>query len=99
MLLFTILSSLYEFGKKSNNCDKTNDVLTVVIEHFHKNCRSDDFLVHIDQNKMLFILINCDAKNTFKVINRIHSVINKRLSKRKFLSISIIYGNMDQRLS
>ncbi|WCR58042.1 hypothetical protein [Wolbachia endosymbiont of Ctenocephalides felis wCfeJ] len=79
--------------------DKINDALKTVIEHFHKNCRSDDFLGYINKNKMLFILINCDAKSTPKVINRIYSAINKQLLKQKLPSISIIYGNMAQKLA
>lgn len=79
--------------------DKINDALKTVIEHFYKNCRSDDFLGYIDKNKVLFILFNCDAKNTPKVVNRVHSAINKQLLKRKLPSISIIYGNMAQKLA
>lgn len=81
----------------NSNCGETNDALKVIIEHFYKNCRSDDFLGYIDKNKVLFILINCDAKNTPKIINRIHSAINKQLLKQKLPSISIIYGNIAQK--
>ncbi|MGL9758956.1 MAG: hypothetical protein ACR5LA_09245 [Wolbachia sp.] len=81
----------------NSSCSETNDALKVVIGHFYKSCRSDDFLGYIDENKMLFILINCDAKSTSKVINRIHSAINKQLLKRKLPSVSIIYGNIAQK--
>ncbi len=77
----------------------TNDPLNVIIEHFYKNCRSDDFLGFIDENKVLFILMNCGTKNTSKIVNRIRSAINKQLLKRKLPSISIIYGNIIQKHS
>ncbi|WP_395462626.1 hypothetical protein [Wolbachia endosymbiont of Cantharis cryptica] len=83
----------------NSNCSETSDALKVVIEHFYKNCRSDDFLGYIDENKVLFILINCDAKNTSKVINRIHSAINKQLLKQKLPNVSVIYGNVAQKLA
>ncbi len=51
------------------------------------------------RTKVLFILINCDAKNTSKIISRIYSTINKQLLKRKLPSISIIYGNIIQKHS
>lgn len=75
-----------------------NSALKVVIEHFYKNCRSDDFLGHIDKNKVLFILFNCSIKDTPKVIKRIRSRIIKQLQKQKLPSISIIYGNTAQKL-
>ncbi|WP_264374665.1 hypothetical protein [Wolbachia endosymbiont (group B) of Carcina quercana] len=84
------------FNSKLN---ETNNALSVIIEHFYKNCRSDDFLGCIDENKVLFILMNCDANNTSKIVNRIHSSINKQLLKRKLSSISIIYGNIIQKHS
>ncbi|MDM8334907.1 hypothetical protein [Wolbachia pipientis] len=76
---------------------KTDDALKVVIEHFYKNCHSDNFLGYIDKNKVLFILINCDAKNTPKVINRIRSAINKQLLKQKLPNISVIYRSVAQK--
>ncbi|WP_246209842.1 hypothetical protein [Wolbachia endosymbiont of Atemnus politus] len=33
------------------NCDEINDALKVVIEYFHKKCRSDDFLRYIGESK------------------------------------------------
>ncbi|AAW70942.1 Predicted protein [Wolbachia endosymbiont strain TRS of Brugia malayi] len=54
-----------------SNCDEINDALKVVIEHFYKNCRSDDLLRYADKNKVLFILINYNAYNTPQIIDRI----------------------------
>ncbi len=84
------------FNSKLN---ETNDALNVIIEHFYKNCRSDDFLGYNDESKVLFILINCGTKNTSKIVNRIRSAINKQLLKRKLPSISMIYGNIVQKRS
>lgn len=83
----------------NSSCSKENDALKIIIEHFYKNCRSDDFLGCIDENKVLFILMNCGTKNTSKIVNRIRSAINKQLLKRKLPSISIIYGNIIQKHS
>ncbi|QOD37897.1 hypothetical protein [Candidatus Wolbachia massiliensis] len=80
-----------------SHCDKTGNALKVVIEHFYKNCRSDDFLGYINESKVLFILINCNAKNTPKVVNRIYSTINRQLLKQKLPSISVVYGNVVQK--
>ncbi|WP_341808772.1 hypothetical protein [Wolbachia endosymbiont (group E) of Neria commutata] len=77
----------------NSDCE-TNDALKVVIEHFYKNCRNDDFLGYINESKMLFILVNCNTNDTPKIINRIHSAINKQLLEQKLPSISIIYGNI-----
>ncbi|MGL9688419.1 MAG: hypothetical protein ACR5K6_01375 [Wolbachia sp.] len=49
-----------------SNCEEMNDALKIVIEHFHKNCRSDDFLGYIGENKVLFILFNCNTEDTLK---------------------------------
>ncbi|MBA8757983.1 MULTISPECIES: hypothetical protein [Wolbachia] len=81
----------------NSSCSETNNALKVIIEHFYKNCRSDDFLGYIDENKVLFVLINCDVKSTSKIINRIHSAINKQLLMQKLPSVSIIYGNIAQK--
>jgi hypothetical protein len=80
----------------NNNCE-TNNTLKTVIEHFYKNCRSDDFLGYISKNKVLFILINCNSNDTPKVIDRIHSAINKQLSEQNLRNISIIYGNITKK--
>lgn len=77
----------------NSDCE-TNDALKIVIKHFYKNCRNDDFLGYINESKMLFILVNCNANDTPEVINRIHSAINKQLLEKKLPSISIIYGNI-----
>ncbi|MDG7053603.1 MAG: hypothetical protein LKM45_07110 [Wolbachia endosymbiont of Alcedoecus sp.] len=82
-----------------SNCEETNNALKVVIEHFHKNCRSDDFLGYIGENKVLFILFNCNTENTPKVIDRIHSAINKQLLKQKLPRVSVIYGSIVQKLA
>ncbi|APR98137.1 PAS domain-containing protein [Wolbachia endosymbiont of Folsomia candida] len=92
---YQINAAIGVIGLNSN--DDTHDALKIVIEHFHKNCRSDDFLGYINENKMLFILVNCNANDTRKIINRIHSAINKRLSEKKLSDISIIYGNIVQK--
>ncbi|KAL7635101.1 UNVERIFIED_CONTAM: hypothetical protein RMT77_014087 [Armadillidium vulgare] len=88
------ITAVIEIIGLNSSCDEANDALKIIIEHFYQNCRSDDFLGCIDENKVLFILINCDAKNTSKIVNRIHSAINKQLLKRKLPSISIVYGNV-----
>ncbi|WP_246485270.1 hypothetical protein [Wolbachia endosymbiont of Erebia cassioides] len=105
--LYVILNFAFEYQINAvigiiglnSSCNKENDTLKIIIEHFYKNCRSDDFLGCIDENKVLFILMNCDANNTSKIVNRIHSSINKQLLKRKLSSISIIYGNIIQKHS
>jgi len=76
-----------------------NNALKVIIEHFHKNHRCDDFLGYIDENKVLFILFNCNIEGTPKVIDRIHSAINKQLLKQKLPSVSVIYGSIAQKLA
>ncbi|MGL9717644.1 MAG: hypothetical protein ACR5K9_02955 [Wolbachia sp.] len=83
-------------GVISFNCNEIDDALKVVVEHFHKNCRSDDFLGYIGENKLLFILFNCSAEDAPKVIDRIHSAINKQLLKHRLPSISVIYGSVAQ---
>ncbi|WP_264687677.1 hypothetical protein [Wolbachia endosymbiont (group B) of Erynnis tages] len=105
--LYVILNFAFEYQINAvigiiglnSSCNKENDTLKIIIEHFYKNCRSDNFLGCIDENKVLFILMNCDANNTSKIVNRIHSSINKQLLKRKLSSISIIYGNIIQKHS
>ncbi|AGJ99419.1 hypothetical protein wNo_10480 [Wolbachia endosymbiont of Drosophila simulans wNo] len=105
--LYVVLNFAFEYQINAvigiiglnSSCNKENDALKIIIEHFYKNCRSDDFLGCIDENKVLFILMNCDANNTSKIVNRIHSSINKQLLKRKLSSISIIYGNIIQKHS
>ncbi|WP_416647906.1 hypothetical protein [Wolbachia endosymbiont of Nasonia giraulti] len=105
--LYVILNFAFEYQINAvigiigfnNKFNEINDALSMITEHFYKNCRSDDFLGFIDENKVLFILINCDAKNTSKIISRIYSTINKQLLKRKLPSISIIYGNIIQKHS
>ena len=79
-----------------NSKDKINNALSTIDDHFRKNSRSDDLVGYIDESKMFFILLNCDSKNTPKVVNRIYSVINKQLKKQ---NISIIYGNIVQKLA
>jgi GGDEF domain-containing protein len=76
-----------------------NDALKVVIEHFHKNCRSDGFLGYIGENKVLFILFNCNTEDTPKVIDRIYSAINKQLLKQRLPRVSVIYGSIAQKLA
>ncbi|WP_265043884.1 hypothetical protein [Wolbachia endosymbiont (group A) of Scambus nigricans] len=42
-------------------------------------------------------IIRKAIKSTSKIINRIHSAINKQLLMQKLPSISIIYGNIAQK--
>ncbi|WP_223158760.1 PAS domain-containing protein [Wolbachia endosymbiont of Pentalonia nigronervosa] len=39
------------------NIYETDSALKVTIEHFYRNCRSDDFIGYINDNKALFIII------------------------------------------
>lgn len=87
-----------EHNKINDSEYEINNALKVVIEHFYKNCRSDDFLGHIDKDKVLFILFNCSIQDTPKVIERIRSSIIEQLQQQKLPSISIIYGNTAQKL-
>lgn len=78
-----VVIGIIGFNSKLN---ETNDSLNVIIEHFYKNCRIGDFFGFIDENKVLFILMNCGTKNTSKIVNRIRSAINKQLLKQKLSS-------------
>ncbi|OWZ25455.1 hypothetical protein CCY16_00600 [Wolbachia endosymbiont of Wuchereria bancrofti] len=42
---------LWELFSFDSNCDEIDDALKVVIEHFYKNCRSDNLLRYADKIK------------------------------------------------
>lgn len=72
----------------------TESSLNFIIEHFYKNCRNDDFIGYINDNKILFILFDCNAKYTTNAVKRIYSAINRKLSQQKLSNISITYKNV-----
>jgi len=78
------------------NVYETDSALKVTIEHFYRNCRSDDFIGYIDNNKALFIIV---ANDTSKLVNRIHSAINKQLLKQKLPGIAIAYADVSSQIN
>ncbi|MDN5248194.1 MAG: PAS domain-containing protein [Wolbachia endosymbiont of Tyrophagus putrescentiae] len=77
----------------------TEAMLEVVIEHFYKNCRSDDFIGYLNDNKVLFILINCQPDDAATVVKRMSSVINEQLLKKGLPHASIAYTNVNSQVS
>jgi hypothetical protein len=94
-------SDIFEKSSATNeielfNIYETDSALKVTIEHFYRNCRSDDFIGYINDNKALFIII---ANDTSKLVNRIHSAINKQLLKQKLPGISIAYADVSSQIN
>ncbi|OEY86589.1 hypothetical protein BIY23_03470 [Wolbachia pipientis] len=76
-------------GLEEANSTLTIETLKVIIEHFYKNCRADDLIGYTCENKILFILLDCD---THHVIERIYYATNTQLQKRKLPNASIAYS-------
>ncbi len=76
--------------------NSTQEKTRIIIEEFYKNSRNDDFMGYIDNNNILFILINCSETHTPQVVHRIYCSINKKLQEE---GLSIAYTNVSSKIS
>ena len=87
----SIVVSMMDLGHNS-----TQEKTKIIIEEFYKNSRNDDFIGYIDDNKILFILIDCNEIYTPQVIHRIYCSINKKLQEE---GLSIAYTSVSARIN